>query len=131
MRHRIRQRACRALTCFLCMLPSACSTVRQPSARDVADANDVGARLGPSGAAERTILTRVATLPSGRAAQLDAETQVIAEAAYQAASGRTCRAIRVTTKARQVVTDRLACSDGDAWFFVPDVFAGSASIVGR
>jgi len=102
---------------------SACAAQPQPSPRDVADANDTGRRLPPSGEADRTLLRQLAKLPSG-APQRVGDALVVAEPAYQAASGQTCRALHVT-QAKASALHRLACSDGKTWFFVPDVFGSN------
>jgi hypothetical protein len=81
--------------------------------------------LGPTGESERTLLRQLSTLPSGKQQQVGDAT-VTAEAPYQSASGRTCRALHVTRGKQQPATQRLACSDGKSWFFVPDVFGSNA-----
>jgi len=105
----------------LLLLPLACSSVRQPTARDVADATDTGRTVPAVGATERQVLTRVAGLPSGTATRI-ADATVIAEAPYAAASARSCRALHITASSSQQTLHRVACSDGRVWFFVPDVF---------
>jgi len=100
-----------------------CSAPLALSPRDAADANDTGRRVVPSDAGERALLNQVAGLPSGGARQIG-QTTVVAEDPYQAASGRVCRALRVTQEKNRATT-RLACSDGKSWFFVPDVFASN------
>lgn len=100
-----------------------CSVPPPVSPRDAADANDTGRRVAPNGEGERALLSQVSAFPSGALRQLGA-TSVVAEDPYQAASGRVCRALRLTReKSQQIV--RLACNDGKSWFFVPDVFAGA------
>lgn len=103
-----------------------CSSPPQTSPRDAADANDTGRRLAPNGAGERELLGQVPSLPSNAPRHIG-HTTVVAEAPYQAASGRTCRALTVTSEQKAQSALRLACSDGKTWFFVPDVFAGSAA----
>lgn len=75
---------------------------------------------------ERGILREVASLPSGVARQVGGSS-VVAEAPYVAASGRTCRALQLSSQPPTQTLHRLACSDGKAWFFVPDVFGGDGS----
>jgi len=108
---------------LLLLLPLACSSAPQPSARDVADANDTGRSLAAKSDDERALLGKLAALPSGQPHRFGATT-VVAEAAYTAASGRTCRALHLTRASTQVSHDVLACKNGNAWSFVPDVFAG-------
>ncbi len=103
---------------------TACAAQPQPSPRDVADANDTGGRLAPSGEADRALLRQLPKLPSG-APQRVGDATVVAEPAYQAASGQTCRALHVT-HANASARHRLACTDGKTWFFVPDVFGSNA-----
>jgi len=106
-------------------LLAACAATPQPTAREVADANDTGRRLTAQTDAERGVLREVASLPSGVARRVG-NAQVTAESAYNSASGRTCRALALTIS--QHTVHRLACSDGQAWFFVPDVFGGAESL---
>jgi hypothetical protein len=115
---------------LLLLLPLACSSVRQPSARDVADANDTGRAVPAVGATERQVLARVAGLPSGTATRVGDAT-VNAEALYSAASARSCRALHITLSASRPPVHRVACSDGKAWFFVPDVFGSAIAGAGE
>ena len=115
---------------LLLLLPLACSSVRQPSARDVADANDTGRAVPAVNATERQVLARVAGLPSGTAIQIGDAT-VNAEAPYVAASARSCRALHITSSASRQARDRLACNDGRAWFFVPDIFGSAIAGAGE
>jgi hypothetical protein len=101
----------------------ACSSTPQTSARDAADANDTGRTLAAKNASERELLERLPRLPSGSVSKLGS-TVVVADAPYTAASGRTCRSLRVGADGAPR-RERLACSDGKAWFFVPDVFASA------
>lgn len=102
---------------------AACAATPQPSAREVADANDTGQALAAKSEQERAVLREAASLPSGVARRING-TNVLAEAPYVAASGRTCRALQLSEQASQAI-HRLACSDGKAWFFVPDVFGSN------
>ena len=114
----------------LLLLPLACSPVRQPTARDVADANDTGRTVPAVNATERQVLDKVAALPSGVATHVGDAT-VSAEAPYAAASARSCRALHITLSASQQPLHRLACSDGGAWFFVPDIFGAAVAGAGK
>lgn len=105
----------------LLLLPLACSSVRQPTARDVADATDTGRTVPAVSATERQVLSRVAGLPSDTATRIG-DASVIAEAPYAAASARSCRALHITSIPSQQTLHRVACNDGRGWFFVPDVF---------
>lgn len=99
----------------------ACSSAPAPSARDVVDANDTGRTLSGSSEGERALLARVAKLPSGSAQHVGGAS-VVAEQPYAAASGRTCRALHISAAPARPAQHRLACSNGESWFFVPDVF---------
>lgn len=103
---------------------SACAAQPPPSPRDVADANDTGMRLAANGDGERALLRELPKLPSG-ASQRVSDATVVAEPAYQAASGQTCRALHVT-HGNASARHRLACTDGQSWFFVPDVFGSNS-----
>jgi hypothetical protein len=101
-------------------LLAACAAPPQASPRDLADANDTGGTLKATSASEREILERLPRLANGAALRVGDGT-VVGDAAYAAASGRTCRRVQLTQGSGRK-SDRLACSDGGAWFFVPDVF---------
>jgi hypothetical protein len=103
-----------------------CSSAPPPSARDVADANDTGGTLHPKNETDRELLKELPSLPSGTPQRV-AGASVVADAPYTSASGRSCRAMHVTTQRAGRATPRLACTDGKAWFFVPDVFGNSSS----
>src|SRR5690242_18437720 len=100
---------------------SACSRQPETSPRDAADANDTGRMLAAQGESERALLSQLGTFPTGTARRVG-DTSVVAEAPYAAASGRTCRALHISAPGAREQRHRLACSDGKAWFFVPDVF---------
>jgi hypothetical protein len=100
----------------------ACSPRPETSARDAADANDTGRVIAPSSESERALIQQLATLPSG-VKRTVGDAVVTADAPYEAASGRTCRQVSISSPRKRM--RRLACSDGKAWFFVPDVFAGN------
>jgi len=110
---------------LLTVLLHACAGQPETNPRDAADANDTGRRVAAAGETERAVLGQLSTLRSGTPSRIrDAE--VLAEAPYPSASGRTCRALRVTPVQTKHASQRLACSDGKAWFFVPDVFGSNA-----
>lgn len=113
------------LSCPLTLLALtlACSSQPQTSARDAADADDTGRTLDAKTSSERAILRDLSALPSAKPQHVG-DAVVVAEAPYEAASGRTCRALQVTAAGKP--SRRLACSDGKAWFFVPEVFGVSA-----
>lgn len=67
------------------------------------------------------MLSALPTLPSGQPRRVAAAT-VVAEPAYTAASGRTCRAVQLSSATSTRTSHRLACTSGRDWFFVPDVF---------
>ncbi len=69
---------------------------------------------------ERAVLGRMGTLPVDEAVAVGDDV-FVASSTYEAASGRRCR--RLTQQGDGTRT-RLACRDGDAWVFVPDVFGG-------
>jgi hypothetical protein len=96
------------------------------SARDAADANDTGRTLAARTEAERTVLLKLATLPDN-SPQRVGDLTIVAEPRYDAASGRTCRAVHLKSAAPSGSNDRLACTDGGPWFFVPSVFAASTA----
>lgn len=116
-------RSATGLTCWLLLV--ACASPAPVGARDVADANDTGGRLKVTSPADVFLLQQLPRLPSG-SAQRVGDATVVADTAYSAASGQTCRAVHVTMPPRSEAIDRLACSDGRQWFFVPDVFGGGA-----
>lgn len=112
------------LPMLLTALLIACSSTPATSARDAADANDTGRKLVPTSESERALLKQLSGLPNGKAQRVGDAT-IVAEPPYHAASGHLCRALSVTAGANQQASHRLACSDGQSWFFVPDVFGAN------
>jgi len=106
------------------LLAVACSNGPAINARDAADANDTGATLLGRTEQERTLLRELPRLPTGPTRSL-AGLSVTADAPYPTASGRTCRALHLRATSATTGTDRLACTEGAAWFFVPDVFGAA------
>jgi hypothetical protein len=102
-----------------------CSSQPALSARDAADASDTGGKLAARSPSERALLDSLPSLPPGVARRVGAVT-VTAEAPYAAASGRTCRVLRLDADRKGQGSRRLACSDGTSWFFVPDVFSAES-----
>jgi hypothetical protein len=119
-------RACVAVGFLMSLVATliGCSAGPVTSPRDAADANDTGRKLGPSDELERALLAELPKLPSDAPRQIGRST-VVADPPYQAASGRTCRALHLTPAQKSDATLRLVCSDGKTWFFVPDVFASN------
>ena len=115
------------LAALACSLLFACASAPSPSARDLADANDTGRRLNTSNAADAALLGQLSAWPDGATRRLGDAT-VIAQASYFAASGQTCRAVHLTPGQGRVSVDRLACCEGQKWFFVPDVFGGEGAL---
>lgn len=114
------------LACACAALLFACSSTPPASARDVADANDTGRLLVGKSASDRALLEQLSGLPSGTPQRVGSAT-VVAESPYAAASGRSCRALHLTAASTKSPINRLACSDGRSWFFVPDVFGDDGS----
>jgi len=94
----------------------------QPTARDIRDANDLGRTVQPGSPAERAVLAQLDKIPPDSPTTVKG-TEVVAGAPYHAASGRVCRGVDLKAGAGQVVT-RVACTRGQEWFFVPNVFTG-------
>lgn len=98
----------------------ACGGAPKPHPRDAADAADTGRVVPVRDASEQAILQQAGTLKAGQPRPIGGAT-VIAGATYASAvDGRTCRSLRITRK--RSTEQRLACTEGQAWFFVPDVF---------
>lgn len=113
-----------ALAGALCVL--GCGSAPKPAPRDAADANDTGGTVPARNPNEQTILQQLDRLPAGVPRSFGNAT-VVADAAYtSAASGRTCRALRIGQD-KQAARQRLACTEGQAWFFVPDVLGLEAA----
>lgn len=106
------------------LLPLSCGGQPAISPRDVADANDTGRHLPAKNESEKTILRQVGELPTGVQRSIGDST-VVADAVYSAAvNGRKCRSLRIGPKlaAKDAPTrQRVACTEGEGWFFVPDV----------
>lgn len=109
-----------ACVCAVTALLFACSSTPLASARDIADANDTGPLLAGKSASDRALLGQLSGLPSGTPRRIGNEL-VVAEAPYSAASGRRCRVVHLSEAPAKSAISRLACSDGESWFFVPDV----------
>lgn len=105
---------------------AACGSAPPQNPRDVADANDTGRILPASSPGEQSILKEVGQLPPGTP-QTFGDSVVVAEPIYSAASDRSCRALHITRDSGKQVRQRLTCSDGNGWFFVPDVLGLEAS----
>jgi hypothetical protein len=75
-------------------------------------------RVPPASPAEQTVLRSLST--SSVPAAVD-PFAVRADPAYLAASGLVCRRLELAS-ASVSSSQRLACTAGDAWFFVPNVF---------
>lgn len=86
----------------------------------------------PADDAEREILRRLPELAQGQP-MVVAGQSVVVDAAYPAASGRTCRSLRIGAHAAgtgqsngqaagESMQERLACREDGDWFFVPPVF---------
>ena len=72
--------------------------------------------------AEAKVLTMLEQLPPAQARSIEG-LNVVADAPYSAASGKTCRRLTLTPlKPPKTSRTRLACRDGAAWGFVPSVF---------
>jgi hypothetical protein len=106
-------------------LLGACSADPALSPRDAADAIDTGRVLAPSSDSERKVLRELPALQSGKEMTVG-DARVVAEEPYASASGKSCRALLLTLGSTRRASHRLACSDGGAWFFVPDVFSGNS-----
>jgi hypothetical protein len=76
----------------------------------------------PATAFERELLSVLPELEAGVRVEV-AGGQVIAERAYAAASGRSCRSLLITPPDAGLSRSRLACLVDGAWAFVPDVIA--------
>lgn len=109
---------CLALLLLGCSRPTV-------EARAAADANDTGGSISPRSDLERALLRAISSLPDGTPRQVAGAT-VVAEPAYTAASGRTCRPLNVSSAAGKA-SHLLACASGSGWFFVPDVFSATST----
>ncbi len=86
----------------------------------------MGTKKQPASQDESAVLAAMPRLSSGKPKTIGALV-VIAEAPYFAASGRTCRTVRIKRKGQRAGRTRLACEDGDAWFFAPSVMGAGAN----
>jgi hypothetical protein len=100
---------------------ASCATQPPISARESADANDTGGSVPVTSAVERAVLRDLTRLPSGTPRRV-IDATVVAEAPYTAASDRICRQLHLTLGPSGRKTERLACSRGTGWFFVPEIF---------
>ena len=87
----------------------------------------MGRVVPPRTAGEKQLLSQVGRLPTGAPRTLGDET-VVADAAYDSAvTGRTCRNLRIG-RSGSVPRQRVACTEGQGWFFVPDVLGVNPTI---
>jgi hypothetical protein len=109
--------------CLALVLCEACgASVPAGAPRSAPPTADGAGVVEPADEVEATALKRLDQWPAGQAWAVGG-VSVTARAPYQAASGRTCRAL-VFSRTEGAST-RLACHDGARWFYVPDVFASS------
>ena len=101
------------LIAILALVGAACASTARPPR------SPAGPVVEPADAAERQLLARLEGLASGSTVQLEGRTFVAGDV-YAAASGRRCRTLELTANGGAQQT-RLACHDGQAWFFAPDV----------
>jgi hypothetical protein len=112
---------------WLAALWLACCSTRQPP-RPVhpgLDGSDERGVVSPATDTERAVLERLGSLAPGQREQVRG-VAVVAEPAYAAASGRSCRRLALGPSGGNASEARLACSEGKGWFFVPNVFASPA-----
>ena len=94
----------------------------EPDAQAVRDAADTGGTVEPSSAEEQKVLDGLSDLAPGKTHNVGS-LRVVADRPYFAASGRTCRRVTMTPgSGKASAATRLACTEGQKWFFVPDVF---------
>ncbi len=75
-------------------------------------------RIAASNGEDALVLQRAGDLPVGQLTQIG-QRQIQAAKAYQSASGRSCRYLHLTGPTGGEA--RLACSEGEEWFFVPNI----------
>jgi hypothetical protein len=73
---------------------------------------------------EAQLLAELDSLPEGSTRQVNGKLVTVGES-YEAASRRRCRPLYVAA-AETPTEGRLACHDGQGWFYVPQVFGGGA-----
>jgi hypothetical protein len=83
---------------------------------------NTGNKGEPGSKAEQLALGAVEGLAPG-ASSIVGDLELRAEPAYSSASGRLCRWLLLTPRGRGAARRRLACKDGAAWFYAPDVLA--------
>ena len=109
-------------------LVAACGgSTLQPTDRDLRDAADTGRTVEPRTPAEREMLSRLEQISADSPTVIGNQV-VTAGPPYHAASARICRSLTVQQKGREGAASRLACTDGKAWFFVPDVLGAAAPV---
>jgi hypothetical protein len=91
-----------------------------PTPQEAKDAHDTGTRLGASSPMEESVLAALESMPANQPRQFG-DVSVTGRAPYHAASGRRCRSV-LFARSGDAAPDRVACTDGKAWFFVPNVF---------
>ena len=94
--------------------------VYAPDRQGVEDSHDAGGRVAPVSGEDQQLLERLGEMPSEGSVQIGAHEYQVG-APYHAANGRQCRSV-VGQGDDSKATRRLSCSEGNGWFFVPDVF---------
>ena len=109
------------MTACLALSGAACGSAQTPADQDIwYDEALRPGRLEPASEGEGELLSRLSDLPAGQPVTLHGEV-FVPDAAYDAASGRSCRRVAVQGEPPR---DKLACEEGAGeWVFVPDVFA--------
>lgn len=104
-----------------CLMSVACAGERHFSRPPTAMAAG-GGTAEPASPAEAKVLEQLDAVAPGQPKAVG-DLTVVADAPYHAASGKKCRQVTMTTKrSPKVSRTRLACNDGGAWQFVPNVF---------
>lgn len=86
---------------------------------------DEGGVVEPENEAQRRVLKELDALPAGRPRRVGSVT-VVAEPPYFAGSGRTCRGLTFTSAGGRQSARLLACKEGRAWVYVPNVLVAPA-----
>lgn len=113
---------------FLALVSSlaGCGGSQEPSERDIWYTTSLRpGTVEPDTQGERELLARMESIPVSEPVTFAGQTFLV-DAPYAAASGRSCRSVRV--EGGRDVELKLACEEDAGWVFVPDVFAeGSAA----
>jgi len=113
----------RSLLSVVCIVMFGCGSTNQGVSAEAPGQMFGDGTAEAASPAEAKVLERLDQLPVAQARSVDS-LNVVADAPYAAASGKTCRRLTLTSlEPPKTSRTRLACRNGEGWGFVPSVFS--------